>query len=239
MDKIKGFLLSEIRSLKKELTVFEYILWWALRAIQIYVLVHMIITDRENQNILLLSLNLLATFTVPLVRLLLFPKRIFTRLSFRAQTWLNIMIFFGSFLAQGLGWNHEVTSWDKFLHLLAGAVIVLIGNEISAMFIRDGDKASPLFRTYSAVGFSYIAIVMWELFEFFVDYYWPLSSNQAYNTDPERDRFFFAIFGQGAQNENQWAVFDTNVDMFCAVIGAIPAAIILFIWLSRKEKKEQ
>lgn len=239
MGKIKSFVISEISSLKNELTVFEYALWWVLRAIQIFVLARMIINDRTNQNVLLLSLNLLATFTVPLVRLLLFPKRIFTRLSFRAQTWLNIMIFFGSFLAQGLGWNHEVTSWDKFLHLLAGGVIVFIGNEISGMFLRNGDKVSPLFRTYSAVGFSYIAIVIWEVFEFFVDYYWPLSTNQAYNISPERDKFFFAIFGQGAQNENQWAVFDTNVDMFCAVIGAIPAAVILFVWLSKKEKKQQ
>ena len=47
----------------------------------------------------------------------------------------------------------------------------------------------------------------------------------------------FAIFGMGAQNENQWAVFDTNVDMMCALVGAIPVAIILLIVLSVKEKK--
>ena len=117
-------------------------------------------------------------------------------------------------------------------------MIVFIGNGISGMFIGDGDKVSPLFRTYSAVGFSYIAIVIWEVFEFFVDYYWPLSSNQAYNISPDRDKFFFAIFGLGAQNENQWAVFDTNVDMLCAMVGAMPAAIALFIWLKRKNKSK-
>ena len=238
MNKVTDFIKNEIKALKKELTIIEYISWWIIRLLQIGILLKLIITDPENGNILLLSLNFVATFTVPLVRLLLFPKWLFTRLSFRTQTWLNVMIFFGSFLAQGLGWNSSVTSWDKILHFMAGAVIVFIGNGVSGMFLDKDDRVSPLFRTYASVGFSYIAIVIWEVFEFFVDYYWPLSSNQAYNIKPDRDPFFFMIFGQGAQNENQWAVFDTNVDMFCAVIGVIPAAIALFIWLSKKEKKE-
>ena len=238
MKKVKGFFASEINCLKKELSPFEYATWWLLRAVQLFVLIRLIINDRTNQNVLLLALNLLATFTIPLVRLLLFPKWLFTRLSFHTQTFLNIMIFFGSFLAQGLEWNHKVTSWDKFLHLIAGAVIVFIGNGIAGMFIREKDRVSPLFRTYASVGFSYIAIVVWEVFEFFVDFYWPGSCNHAYNISPDRDPFFFVFFGQGAQNENQWAVFDTNVDMLCAVVGSIPAAIALFVWLNKKENKE-
>lgn len=239
MNKIQSFFNREISSLKNELSLFEYLSWWLLRAVQLFVLIRLIIKDPTNTNVLLLSLNLLATFTVPLVRLLLFPKWLFTRLSFHTQTWLNVMIFFGSFLAQGLEWNHKMTSWDKILHLMAGAVIVFIGNGIAGMFLAEKDRVSPLFRTYACVGFSYIAIVIWEVFEFFVDFYWPESCNQAYNISPDRDKFFFAIFGQGAQNENQWAVFDTNVDMLCAVVGAIPAAIALFVWLNNKEKKKQ
>jgi hypothetical protein len=238
MNKIKGFFKDEISTLKNELSLPEYLSWWLLRAIQLFVLVRLIINDRTNQNVLLLALNLLATFTVPLVRLLLFPKRIFTRLSFHAQTWLNVMIFFGSFLAQGMEWNHKVTSWDKVLHLMAGAVIVFIGDSISGMFLGKQDKISPLFRTYSSVGFSFIAIVVWEVFEFFADYYIVDSCNQAYNITPDRDPFFFAIFGYGVQNENQWTVFDTNVDMLCAVAGAIPAAVALWLWHRNKEKKK-
>lgn len=237
MNKVTVFIRSELKTLRDELSVPEYISWWLLRAVQLFVLVRLIINDRTNTNVLLLALNLLATFTVPLVRLLLFPKKVFTRLSFHTQTWLNVMIFFGSFLAQGLEWNHTVTSWDKILHLMAGFVIVFIGDGLSGMFLDRDDKVSPLFRTYSAVGFSYISIVVWEVFEFFVDYYWPESCNQAYNISPERDPFFFKIFGYGAQNENQWAVFDTNVDMLCAVIGSIPAAILLWALLNRKRKK--
>ncbi len=238
MKRVTDFIESEHTALKKELTAAEYISWWLLRAAQLFVLVRLIINDRTNTNVLLLALNLLATFTVPLVRLLLFPKKVFCRLPFRTQTWLNVQIFFGSFLAQGLEWNHKVTSWDKILHVLAGFLIVFIGNGIAQMFLDKSDRVSPLFRTYSSVGFSFFAIVVWEVFEFFADYYWAGSCNQAYNISPERDPFFFIIFGHGAQNENQWAVFDTNVDMLCAVVGSIPAAVILFLWLRKKEKAE-
>lgn len=238
MKKVTEFVKSEFAELRKEVSALEYALWWVLRALQLFVLVRLIINDRTNTNVLLLALNLLATFTIPLARLLLFPKRVFTRLSFHTQTWLDVMIFFGSFLAQGLEWNHEVTSWDKLLHVMAGFVIVFIGNGLAGMFLDKGDKVSPLFRTYSSAGFSFIAIVVWEVFEFFVDYYWPGSHNQAYNLSPDRDPFFFVIFGQGAQNENQWAVFDTNVDMLCAVVGSIPAIILLYVYLKRKSRKE-
>lgn len=239
MSKVINFIRGEHKQLRSELSAIEYISWWVLRVLQTFVLVRLFINDRSNTNVLLLALNLLATFTIPLVRLLLFPKKLFTRISFHAQTWLNVMIFFGSFLAQGLEWNHEITSWDKILHVIAGFVIVFIGNELASMFLDKGNSISPLFRTYSSVGFTYIAIVIWEVFEFFVDYYWVDSCNQAYNISPDRDPFFFVIFGQGAQNENQWAVFDTNVDMLCAVAGSIPAAILLFIYLNKKKESRK
>ncbi len=239
MNKIKQFITDEISALKKSVTVAEYILWWVLRALQTGALIHLIKTNPEDGNVLLLTVNLIATFTFPLIRIIFSPIKITKRVSYRAQSWLNVMIFFGSFLAQGLRWNHEVTSWDKILHFLAGCFIVFIGNEFIEVFIRKADRISPLFRTFTAVGFSYMAIVIWEVFEFFVDYYWINSNNQAYNISPERDAWFQAIFGLGAQNEKQWAVFDTNVDMLCAVLGAIPASIALLIYLVKKEKREK
>lgn len=235
---MKNFIKSEISELKKELSVYEYAFWWVIRALQIFVLIRLIIKDPTNNNVVLLSLNLLATFTVPLIRLLLFPKWLLKRLTFHSQTWLNIMIFFGSCLAQGLEWNNKITSWDKVLHLMAGALIVFIGDGIAGMFLGEKDKVSPLFRTYSSVGFSFFAVVAWEVFEFFADYYIVNSSNQAYNINPDRDPFFFAIFGYGVQNENQWRVFDTNVDMLCAIVGCIPAAVALWWWHKKKERKE-
>lgn len=154
MNKIKSFINNEIQTLKKDVTIFEYISWWILRVIQAGALIHLVITNPEDGNVLLLSLNLLATFTIPLVRIILIPKKLILKIPFRCQTWLNFMIFFGSFLAQGMRWNWKVPSFDKILHFIAGAVILLIGNELMNMFIRKDDRISPMFRTFAATGFS-------------------------------------------------------------------------------------
>ena len=236
MDKIKSFFKNEYEALKSSVTKIEYLSWWILRLAMIIALIYHFAVDSGFLTKLLLALNLLATFTLTLARIILVPKKIIKKLPFRCQTWLNVIIFFGSFLSQGLNLNHTITNYDKFLHLLTGIFIVFMGNELTEMFMRKGDKVSPLYRTFSSVGFSFIAIVIWEIFEFFVDYYWPESSNQAYNTKPNPDMLFFKIFGQGAGNENQFAVFDTNIDMLCAVIGSVVSSVILLIYLYRKEK---
>ncbi len=240
MNKIKNFLHSEIDCLKSSLGKIEYASWWVLRIMMIATLVfkYKELGPGFSMTVLQLGLNLLATFTITLVRLILIPKKIVCKLPFRSQTYLNVLIFFASFCGHGLNWIHDMMSWDKMMHLLTGLLFVFIGNELLVMFAGKDDKMSPLLRTFTAFGFSNIAIVVWEIFEFFVDYYWPESCNQAYNITPDRDPWFQAIFGMGAQNENQWAVFDTCVDMLCAFVTSIIGAVILLVILYRKEKKQ-
>ena len=44
-------------------------------------------------------------------------------------------------------------------------------------------------------------------------------------------------FPVGAQKENQWMVFDTCVDMPCVFVTSVLAAIILLVYLQKKDKK--
>lgn len=240
MNKIKSFFANEIADLKSSVGKLEYASWWLLRIMMIGALIYKRIElgPSFSMTILQLELNLLASFTITLVRLILVPKKVVCKLPFRCQTWLNVLIFFASFCGHGLNYIHDVMSWDKIMHLLTGFLFVFIGNELLRMFMGADDKMSPLLRTFTAFGFSNIAIVIWEIFEFFVDYYWPESCNQAYNIDPDRDPWFFKIFGMGAQNENQWAVFDTCVDMLCAFVTSVIGAVILLLILYRKNKKQ-
>lgn len=239
LNKLKAFLRNEIFSLKKEINVFEYIFWWLLRIGMITALIYHYKQDPGSMTVLMLTLNTLATFAVTLMRLLLFPKAFFTKLPFRCQTWLNMLIVFASFLSHGFGFNHSVTSWDKILHTMAGFFLLLIGNEIAEPLMRKGDKASNGFRILTATGFSFFGIVLWEVYEFIVDYNWPGSINMAYTLDPDRDPFILMLFGGRSANfEAGFAgVFDTVIDMLCAVAGAIPAIIFLVFYLRARDKK--
>lgn len=241
LNKTKNFISAEISCLKKEVSLFEYILWWLLRIAMAAAIIY-----RQKENgpgfsltVLILGLNLLATFTVTLIRLLLFPKRIVCRLPFSCQRWINIIVFVAAFLGHGFGWVSEVTSWDKLMHVLAGAFVLLMGNDLVNMLIGETDKVSNSLRIFSATGFSYFAMVLWEVYEFIVDYNWPESTNMAYSTDPNRDAFFVWLYGGPSVNFEAGlaSVFDTLTDMICAVAGTIPAIIFLYFYLKRKEKK--
>lgn len=237
MKILKNFFLNEFSTLRTSVGKLEYLSWWLLRIAMVGSFIYQCNKDAEFIVLLLIGLNLLATFTVPLMRLILLPKRVLKKLPFRCQSWLNIMIFFGNFLSQGVGLLHIIPDYDKYLHIVAGVVLLFLGNKLLEMFMAPDDKMSPLLRTFSATGFSFFTMVIWEIFEFIVDYYWPLSSNQAYNTRPNESFFLLKLMGPGAQNENQWAVYDTNIDMLCAVIGTVIAAVILLVILYKKQNK--
>lgn len=240
MNKIKSFFKSELQSLKGSVGRLEYASWWILR---IMMVVAAFVKYKElgpefSATVLNLVLNTFSCFAITLMRLILVPKKYICKISYRCQTWLNVLVFFASFLGHGINCIYYVMSWDKLMHLLTGFLFVFIGYELISIFARPEDRMSPLLSGFTAFGFSNVAIVVWEMFEFFVDYYWPESCNQAYNFDPNRDPWFYAIFGLGAQNENQWSVFDTCVDMTCAFVTSILGAVVLVVWLYKKEKKQ-
>ena len=240
MNKIKSFIAGEIACLKSSVGKIEYASWWVLR---ILMLAGVIFKYKElgpeySPTVLNLALNTLSCFAVTLIRLILIPKKYICRISYRCQTWLNVLVFFASFLGHAFNCIDKVMSWDKLMHLLTGLLFVFIGYELIQVFARPEDKMSPSLKAFTAFGFSNVAIVVWEIFEFFVDYYWPGSTNQAYNFDPDRDPWFYEIFGLGAQNENQWAVFDTCVDMTCAFVTSIIGAVVLIAWLYKMQSAE-
>ena len=239
MNKIKAFTNSEIACLKTDVTKLEYACWWLLRILMVWAIItkYRELGPEYSPTVLNLVLNLFSSFAVTLIRLLLVPKRIICKLPYRVQTYIDILVFFASFCGHGLNTIAKVPEWDKIMHLLTGALFVFIGNEIIKMFMREDDKISPAVRAFTAFGFSNVAIVFWEMFEFFTDYYWPGSTNQGYNCQLDPNTIFVKIFGMGAQNEYQWAVVDTCVDMTYAFITSVVASIILVKILNKKEKK--
>lgn len=239
MNKLKTFISSEISYLKKDIAKIEYLSWWVLRIMMIWAIIYKYkeLGPEYSPTVLNLVLNLFSTFAVTLIRFILVPKRIFSKLPFRIQTYINILVFFASFCGHGINCIGRVRDWDKLMHLLTGALFVFVGYELTKMFMHETDRISPSLRAFTAFGFSNVAIVVWEIFEFFVDYYWPGSTNQGYNCQLDPESAFVKIFGLGAQNEYQWAVIDTCVDMTYAFITSIIASAVLVKIISIKSKK--
>lgn len=236
MKKIINRFTDEYKLLRNELPLAEYLSWWALRIAMITVFI--VFTVRQEQlyqrNLVLLNLSL--TFAIPLLRFIS-PKRLFTsRIPFRVQTHVNVFIFMGSFLGHGFNLLIEIAEYDKLMHIVSGGFVVFIGAELLKAF-KDHEKVPAGIKTFTGVGFSFIVMVVWELVEFFADYFILGSNNQGYFKYPDDTMLFVKIFGYSKNLPDNAPVLDTNIDLFYACIGCAVCALILFAVLKRQEKK--
>lgn len=238
MKKLKNRFLYEFREMRNELLLAEYISWWFLRIAMLTTAVVFEIKGEAVYQRNLILLNTLASFAIPILRFIS-PEKLFTsKISFRTQSYIDIFILAGSFFGHGLKFLGEVPEYDKLMHVAAGGIVVFIGAEIIKTF-KGQELLTPGIKTFSGVGFSFVIIVAWELMEFFADWFITDSQNQGYNMVPDETMFFVKIFGMPKNMPAQAPVYDTNVDMFYAVIGCAVCAVILFIFLRAKERKNK
>lgn len=236
--KLKNRISYEFSELKNQLNKAEYISWWLLRLCMIITYIVFIINEEALYQQNLILLNTVATFAIPLLRFVS-PKKLFTsKLSFHIQSYVNVFIFMGSFLGHGLKFLGEIPEYDKFMHVLSGGVVVFIGAELLKSF-KDCEKTTPGIRTFCGTGFSFIIIVAWELMEFFADWFITNSSNQGYNIVPDETMLFVKIFGLSKNHQFQAPLYDTNADMFYAVIGCAVCTAILYMLLKKKTEKNK
>lgn len=185
----------------------------------------------------LILINTVATFAIPLLRFVSPRKLFFSRISFRIQTCVDIFILLGSFLGHGFKFLGEVHEYDKFMHVIAGGVVVFIGAELLKA-LKGYELLTPGIKTFCGTGFSFIFIVLWENMEFIADWTITNSTNQGYLDGLDENYLFVKIFGMGKNYPNMNALYDTNADMLYAVIGAFICAGILFAVLNANEKKK-
>lgn len=236
LQKLKDHFYFQFMRLKKEGNIPELIFWLASNAMMIYT-VRFAVKDGFAPSILLATvLNMLATFAVP-VFAMIFPRNSFLgRLSFRTQTYFDMLVICGSFLCYGFNMYKYISNFDKVQHFLSGFLVVFLGAELLKTFFKK-KKVEPVFGLIGGVGLSFAIIVIWELFEFTADFLIEGSTNQGYTNSPSFDLLFFKIFGMGAGNEGQYPLFDTVFDMMYATVGIAVAAVLYIVVMKIKEKK--
>lgn len=237
---MKNTILSHIKTqfseLKTTIPLAEYIFWWILRFAMIGGMIYLTVTNPGTYHIKLMFLNSLGMYAIPLLRLLDFKKLLFAKIPFRTQTYISVMIFFGSFMGHAVNAYRFFTSYDKFLHVVSGVIVVLIGDLLAHSYDKN---MTVKIRFFLSQGLSYTIMVLWELCEFFSDFYIKDSVNQGFSYAPAENFFFFKIFGHGQGNVAQYPVFDTNIDMLCAVVSSLITGIIIACIIKYKEKRKR
>lgn len=236
MKSLKAYFENEYTVFRHTVGKLEYASWWVVRVCMLGALLYWLATRPDDFAVVLLSANFLATFAVPLARIIFFRKLFIGKIPFRIQSFINVFVFLGSFLGHGFRWNSTFDGYDKILHVVSGAIVVFIGYELLTSF-KNSEHAPNSVMLFGAAGFSFTVMVIWEIFEFFCDYFIEGSENQWYTLEPSDDMLFFKIFGQSVNAPDIYHVMDTDLDLLCAVIGCSVGSAILYAYLSRRAKK--
>lgn len=236
-EKIKKHFRSQFERFKQEIKLPEYIWWWITRGVMFWSCFYAV-KNLPSQLILAVFGNTLATFAIPLLSALFPQKLYFGRLPFRAQSYINFFVFVGSFLHQCTDIGDYVNYFDKWLHFFAGLLGVFLGC-VLLRAISPETKLDKKQELCGGVGFSVFLMIIWEMFEFFADYYIAGSCNQGYGITYSDDNPWFKIFGFGAQNEGQRPLYDTFFDLTTAIFGMIIAIVIFLAVMKISKSKEK
>lgn len=235
---LKDYIKKEWRLFRKSISLTEYLFWWLVRICLLFGLyLHYRETHEWDIRCLLFAVNCLATFIIPIVRVLFFAKLFFGNIPYRTQSLITFIIFFGAFLYHTLDFNIEPYQYDKFMHLLSGAFGVPIGY-LLILATRRGKNLSAGVMTLASAGFYSIVMLLWEVFEFLSDHFIYDSHNQAQNWTPNDDIVFYQIFGKSV-NEGIIPLLDTNTDLVIAIIGCAVTCLALYFYLKAQEQRQK
>jgi hypothetical protein len=156
------------------------------------------------------------------------PFLIESKFNIDIPSYLKIVVLFFLFASIVLGNIHgfleNVNGYDKFLHILSGVTISIIGFEI-VHYLSQAKGAtmdfSPGIVAVFAFTLSMTLLVFWEFYEFFIDTIaYNYDSSTARNMQRYQWEYSGALFPQG------YGLIDTMLDL---LVGFIGAAVVSFI----------
>ena len=215
---------------------WEICLWWAARGVLIVTLIHALFIRKDTLMALQVTGNLLGQFVWEV--LMMFPKKSFTRyIPAYIQDYSSVGLIGGSLFGAYLNFYYSMPVLDIVMHSLGGVVCTLIGYEIiTAMEKRDiarGDTPSSIpVILIGALGISFIAGNLWELFEFTADQLNPSigdAQHWSYQLAIEADLKDHIGLPNFIPHRDimRYAIMDTMEDMICNTVGGFVGWIIL------------
>ena len=136
----------------------------------------------------------------------------------------TLFLYGAIFLGEVMAFYYKVPHWDTILHTFSGAMLGALGYSLISFFNKtDGIPVnmSPAFVAFFAFCFSMTMGMLWEVYEFSVDYF--------FGTNMQK----FAVEG-GVPLIGQEALMDTMKDIIVDTIGALVRSILGYISLKRK-----
>ncbi|MCI8910069.1 MAG: hypothetical protein HFG09_05250 [Oscillibacter sp.] len=247
----KAFRSAMERELREHKSSF--IVFYTLRILVIVALVRQLMRGSYES----------AFFCVLTLLLLYLPSWLQVKLHIELPPPLEITILCFIFAAEILGevnaYYERVPHWDTMLHTLNGFLAAAVGFSL-VILLNDDERLtfdlSPFFLALTAFCFSMTIGVLWEFFEFFMDWF--------FHTDMQRDTVVYAIHsaaldptrsnivvtipeihdvvinGQslGMGGYLDIGLIDTMKDLFVNFIGAMVFSVTGFFYAKSKGRRK-
>ena len=233
-EKIRDKIALEKEKLRRDCSVADTLLLWCTRVLMAYAFV--VMENRAEANLLLA--NFIATFAITIIHFIFPSESFFSKISYRTQSLITVIVFLGSYCGNYIMMYNILPRFDLFLHFISGTLCVLGGYYITLTLIRADSKRNIFLISLFAFCFSCLVMPAWEISEFIGDFIWG-TSNQGFYWGPADSSFFFVLFGKGAYNTALYPLFDTFYDVLLAFSTTLPSAVILYIYLSVKLKRDK
>lgn len=249
-QKMQHFWKTVKAELKENKNTF--LVYTGLRFLVICVMVLQIF-NRNYQNVFLCLLTLV---------LMIMPSVVQAAFHVEFPSPLEIVILVFIFAAEILG---EISAfyirfpyWDTILHTLNGFLCAALGLSLVDLMNRQKKmlfELSPLFMAIVAFCFSMTIGVLWEFFEFGMDYFCGLDMQKdtvvttiaSTFLDPQKDNNTVIIrdIQNVAVNGQQLAVngyldiglFDTMMDLVVNFVGAFIFSVLGYFYMKRRDNK--
>ena len=248
MDSNKD--LVKNRPYKNKTTLTVYLV---LRGLIIFILVRAVLR-REYQSVFLCGLSLI---------LMLMPSIISRRLKIVLPDTLEIVILLFIFAAEILGelnsFYVRVPHWDTMLHTINGFLAAAVGFSL-VILLNENERLtfdlSPFFLALTAFCFSMTIGVLWEFFEFSMDFFFhfdmqkdtvihnlytvALDATRPNKVVSVKNIADVAVNGQslGLGGYLDIGIIDTMKDLFVNFIGAVVFSTAGFFYARNKGKKK-
>ena len=205
-----------------------------------------------NYHNMFLGILTLFLFMVPAV----LDQKLGVTIPVGLETVILIFIFSAEILGEINAFYVKIPVWDTILHTTNGFLMAAIGFALIDLFNRSDRfsiKMSPYFVAFFAFCFSMTVGVLWEFFEFSMDWFfgqdmqkdWILSSINSVKLNPTGANVPVHVDIQSVViNGEKWnlggyldiGIVDTMKDLMVNFIGAVVFSIIGILYLKHRGK---
>ena len=219
-----------------------YALWWVFRLLMVYAFIAGFFKKPfDITDPLQVFANLVCMFLWEIF--MMFPEKCALRhISPGFQSFFIVCTFLASFGGKFMNFYYDIRWWDSALHFIGGAAAVFYGYEyICAIMKKEKKGASLPIVLIGAVGFSFIAGSLWELFEFSFDQVAGILSGA-----PGDSQHWSLALAEGTPkiatlfdpiDPARWPIMDTMGDIVLNTLGAALSYVIIRLFPYRHKGK--